>query len=403
MRCGYFDCFSGAAGDMILGALLGAGLSIDRLREAIGRLGLAGVALDSEPVRRGGFAATRVKVELGGETPRAHRHLPDIVAIIERAGLSPLTTERAQRVFARLAEAEACVHGIAVDKVHFHEVGAADAIVDIVGACVGIEALGIERLVCSPIPTGSGTVQCEHGVLPVPAPATAELLRGVPLAACDEPAELTTPTGAAILTTLAESFGPLPPMRIASVGYGAGTRENRGRPNFLRLVVGDLAEPRAGDEEERVLVLETEVDDATGQMIAFAIQRLLEAGALDAFAVPIVMKKGRPGQLLTVLCRLEDAAGLEDVLFGETTTFGVRRHESVRHTLARGHETVSTRFGPIRVKIGWRGGEVCQAWPEYEDCAAAAREHGTRLRAVQDAALREWTQRHDSEHDRGNG
>ena len=216
MRCGYFDCFSGAAGDMILGALLGAGLSIDRLREAIGRLGLAGVALDSEPVRRGGFAATRVKVELGGETPRAHRHLPDIVAIIERAGLSPLTTERAQRVFARLAEAEACVHGIAVDKVHFHEVGAADAIVDIVGACVGIEALGIERLVCSPIPTGSGTVQCEHGVLPVPAPATAELLRGVPLAACDEPAELTTPTGAAILTTLAESFGPLPPMRIAS-------------------------------------------------------------------------------------------------------------------------------------------------------------------------------------------
>jgi uncharacterized protein (TIGR00299 family) protein len=399
MRCGYFDCFSGAAGDMILAALLHAGLELDFLRGVVARLRLPGVELIAEQVRRAGLTATHVTVQVSHEAGHHQRHLPDIRNIIDQAGLSPQVTACAHRVFTRLAEAEAAVHGIPVDQVHFHEVGAADAIVDIVGACAGIEALRLEKVVCSPIPTGSGTVQCAHGLLPVPAPATAELLRGVPLAACDEPAELTTPTGAAILTTVADSFGPLPPMRITSIGYGAGSRETPSRPNALRLFVGELAAVPSADEDH-VVVLETQVDDATGQVIAFAIERLLEAGALDAYAVPIVMKKGRPGQLLTVLGRPADAAALEDILFAETTTLGVRQYECLRHKLARGHETVATRFGPIRVKVGRRGNQACQAWPEYEDCAAAARESGAPLRAVQDAALQAWTEQHAAGHRR---
>lgn len=393
MRCAYFDCFCGAAGDMILAALVHAGLKLDFLQEVVARLRLPGVELDAAPVQRGGFAATHITVRTAHEAHHHHRHLPDILKIIAAAQFSPRVTKDAGRVFTRLAEAEAAAHGISVDKVHFHEVGAADAIVDIVGACAGLEALGIEKLVCSPIPTGSGTVECAHGILPVPAPATAELLRGVPLAACDEPGELTTPTGAAILTTLAESFGPLPPMRLASIGYGAGTRENRSRPNILRVLIGDLPVP-AGDAPESILVLETQVDDATGQNVAYAVERLLEAGALDVFTVPIGMKKGRPGQLVTVLCRPTDAAALEAILFGETTTLGVRRHECQRTALERTTQTVTTRFGALRVKVGRRGDQVVQAWPEYEDCAAAARTHGVPLRTVQDAALREWAERH---------
>jgi uncharacterized protein (TIGR00299 family) protein len=384
---------------MILGALLHAGVSLDKLREVVARLRLPSVELTAEPVQRGGFAATHVTVAIGEEARRGHRHLPDIQQKIAQAGLTPRVTEQAGRVFTRLAEAEAAVHGIPVENVHFHEVGAADAIVDIVGACAGLEALAIGQVLCSPIPTGSGTVHCEHGLLPVPAPATAELLRGVPLAACDEPAELTTPTGAAILTTLAASFGPPPAMRITSIGYGAGTRENRSRPNILRLLVGELT-PAARDEEERVIVLETQVDDATGQVVAFAVERLLQSGALDAYVVPIMMKKGRPGQLLTALARPQDAATLEAILFAETTTLGVRQHECLRHKLARGHETVATPFGPIRVKVGRRDDRVCQAWPEFDDCAAAAREHSVPLRTVQDAALLAWAQQHEPRRER---
>jgi uncharacterized protein (TIGR00299 family) protein len=394
MRCAYFDCFCGAAGDMILAALVDAGLDPQVLHDAIARLGLPGVTLQTERVRRGGLAATHVSVNVGPESGHHHRRLPDILKLIAQAGLAAKVSSQATRVFERLAAAEAGVHGIPVEQVHFHEVGAADAIVDIVGACAGIAALDLATIVCSPIPTGSGTVRCEHGVLPVPAPATAELLRGVPLAACDEPGELTTPTAAAILTTLASSYGPLPPMRIDRVGYGAGTREGRTRPNLLRLLVGELAAPPSG-EENRVTVLETQVDDATGQNLAYAVAQLLDAGALDAFLVPIFMKKGRPGQLLTVLARSEQVAALEDILFRETTTFGVRRHECQRRTLVREHATVATPFGPIRVKVGRRGGQAVQAWPEFEDCAAAATKSSVPLRTVQDAALRAWAEQHD--------
>ena len=395
MRYGYFDCFSGAAGDMILGALVGAGVPLDALREALGRLKLPGVQLTAEAVQRGGFAATQVRVEVGRAAQTRHRHLPEILDIIAKAGLPPRATEQAGRVFTRLAEAEARVHGIDAEHVHFHEVGAADAIADIVGACVGVEVLGLERITCSPIPTGSGTVKCEHGVLPVPAPATAELLRGVPLAECDVTGELTTPTGAAILTTLAESYGPLPPLRITAIGCGAGTRENRAQPNVLRLFVGeaDAAQIQLTElEHDRVVGLETQVDDVSGQVLAHACERLLEVGALDAYLVPIIMKKGRPGQLVSVLCRPEDLATVEAVLFRETGTLGVRRQEWLRDKLARGHATVTTAFGPIRVKLGLGGHEVLRAWPEYEDCAATARARGVALRDVQDAALQAWMQ-----------
>jgi len=402
MRCGYLDCFSGVAGNMILGALLDAGLPVQVLNDTVARLGLEGVTLKVERVARGGLAATHVVVDTGSQVGRHHRHLPEILQMIAGAQLPARVADRATRIFRRLAEAEAGVHGIDVDQVHFHEVGAADAIVDIVGACTGFETLGLERLFSSPIPTGSGTVTCAHGILPVPAPATAALLRGVPLASSDEVGELTTPTGAAIVTTLAEQFGPLPGMTIRAIGYGAGTRENRARPNVLRLIVGDLPEndSRPDMEHDQVVVLETQVDDVPAQILAFTTQRLLDAGALDAFLVPIIMKKGRPGHLLTVLARPQDVPILEDVLFAETGTLGVRRQEGLRSKLGRRHVTVSTRFGPIRVKLGLRGQRVVQVWPEYEDCAAAADATGASLRDVQAAALDAWMREHGGRNER---
>lgn len=390
MRIAYFDCFSGAAGDMILAALLDAGLPPEVLHDTIRALKLPGVTLAAEKVKTHGLSATRVHVSVDAATPRKHRHLNHVEKIIDDASLPPHVAERAKSLFRRLAEAEAKVHGTTIEKVHFHEVGAEDAIVDIVGACAGLEALGVTRIVCSPLPPGSGSVVCEHGVMPVPAPATVELLKGVPLAACDEPGELVTPTGAAILTTLAAEFGPLPAMRLGRVGVGAGSREGRTRPNVLRLLLGET-EDADETEADVVTVLECQLDDATGQALAFACERALAAGALDAYIVPIIMKKGRPGELVTVLCRAEQAGELESLLLRETGTFGVRRHECRRAKLARGHVTVQTRFGPIRVKVGRRRGETLTAWPEYDDCAAAAQVHGVALRTVQDEALSAWT------------
>ena len=391
VRCGYFDCFSGAAGDMILAAMIHAGCPLDALRDTIARLNLPGVSIRAEPVTRGGLAAMHVEVDVDHAAHPHHRHLSEIARLIVAAGLPGSIADRAIATFQRLAQAEAAVHGIPIERVHFHEVGAADALVDIVGACAGIEFLGIERVVCSPIPTGSGAVRCEHGVLPVPAPATANLLKGVPLAACDEEGELTTPTGAAILTTLAESYGPVPPMRLEAIGYGAGTRENRTRPNVLRLLLGQV-ELGVSAERDFVAVLEAQVDDSTGQVVAYACERLLTVGALDAYTVPIIMKKGRPGQLMTVLCRPDDVAAMERVLFEETTTLGVRRHDAVRTKLPRETVEVATRFGPIRLKLARPGEPGVQAWPEYEDCAAAARARGVPLREVQHEALRVWAE-----------
>ena len=386
MRIGYFDCFSGGSGDMILGAMLSAGLSEERLRAGLAKLSLDGSELGIRQVQKQGLAAIKVDVKL--TSAHGHRHLRHIVEIIDNSGLSDAVKQRAKRIFTRLGEAEAKVHGLAVEQVHFHEVGAVDAIVDVVGAAIGVEQLGLERVRCSPLCVGSGTVTCEHGVLPVPAPATAELLSGVPLAECDEAGELLTPTGAVILTTLAEGFGPIPAMQIERCGYGAGSREGQKRPNVLRLFVGEAAE--TGDLTDEVVVLEANLDDATGEQIGHAFAALLGAGALDVFTTPIMMKKNRPGVLLSVLATPEQQAACEEILFAETTTLGVRRHVCSRRKLARDVATVETRFGAIRMKLGRRGDVVTLASPEYEDCASAARKNGVSLREVMDEAAHVW-------------
>lgn len=403
MRTAYLDCFCGIAGDMMLAALLDAGVPIEVMQDAIRRLKLGEVALSVEKVKRHGLAATYVRVLVDSAAPRKHRHLHHIVAIIDAAELPPRVAHDAKRIFTRLAEAEALVHDSTIEKVHFHEVGAADAITDIVCTCVGLAHLGVERVVCSPIPTGSGTVTCDHGVMPVPAPATAQLLRGVPVAACDEPGELATPTGVAVAVTLAGAFGPPPSMTITHVGVGSGTREGRTRPNILRILVGDAIPEAVGgtggfdaERYDTVVVLEAQVDDATGQSLAFALERLLEAGALDAYLTPIVMKKGRPGHLLTVLGTAEAAAQLEGIVLRETSSLGVRRYSASRTKLRREHVVVETPFGSIRVKVGSDGERTMHAWPEYEDCAAAARRSGATLVEVQNEALRAFGRRGDA-------
>ena len=389
MSQAYFDCFSGAGGDMIVAALIDAGADPDALRRGLASLGVSGYDLGIESVRKQGFAATRFRVSLTDQGNQPHRHLKHIVEILDGSSLPATVIDRAKRIFTRLAEAEAAVHGSTVDRVHFHEVGAVDAIVDVVGAVLALDLLGVERIVCSPLPTGSGTVTCDHGVMPVPAPATAELLKGVPIAPCEEVGELLTPTAAAVLTTLASEFGPLPAMTIERIGYGAGARDGKHRPNVLRVLTGMPTEAPATDE---VTILETNVDDATPEILGHCMERLLEEGALDVYAVPIQMKKSRSGVLLCVLCEHEKAADLERLLFAETTTFGIRRHRATRAKLERRHETVPTRFGEIRMKVG-EGSGIETASPEYEDCRSAARRHGVALREVMAAAQAGWQQR----------
>ncbi len=371
---------------MILGAMLACGLDADALKADLARLNLTGYQLDIQQVKKQGIAATKFDVKVEGD--HGHRHLHHITKIIDAADLPARVKDRAKAVFTRLGHAEAKIHGTTIEKVHFHEVGAVDAIIDIVGAAIGLERLGIDRLVCSPIPTGSGTVTCEHGVMPVPAPATAELLAGVPIAPCDEMGELTTPTGAAILATLCTEFGPLPPMRIDRVGYSAGTRDGKRRPNVLRLILGSAIEGDA--EHDEVVLLEANLDDCTGEQIGYAVDRLFEAGALEVFNTAISMKKSRPGVVLSVIAPIEKESDCERVLFAETSTFGVRRSLRTRRKLGRRIDAVATRYGEIRVKIGTRGEEVVRVAPEFEDCAKAAREHGVPLADVTRIAIEAW-------------
>jgi len=390
MRIAYFDCFSGASGDMILGALLDAGLDLDVLRGDLASLGVGGYSLSAERIRKQGFAATQFEVHIEA-ADKPHRHLKHIREIIEKGRLPDLVRQRAMAIFTKLAEAEADAHGTSVEKVHFHEVGAIDSIVDIVGASLALDRLGIEEVYCSPIPTGNGTLQCEHGVMPVPAPATARLLKGVPLAACEEMSELTTPTGAAILTTVARSFGPLPAMVIDRVGVGAGKREGKTRPNILRVLIGEaLSAGTFDDESDEVLVLEANLDDATGEVVGHVYDVLFSAGALDVYSSPIYMKKNRPATLLTVLAPPSLRETIESILFAETTTFGIRSHPASRHKLARTFETVETGFGPVRIKVGRRQGSVVTASPEFEDCREAARLASRPLRDIMDLAMRIW-------------
>jgi uncharacterized protein (TIGR00299 family) protein len=383
-RVVYFDAASGASGDMILGAVVDLGLTLETLRQDLSRLGLGGYRLESRPVSRSGLHATQVEVVVD-EPGETHRHLGDVVGLLEASGLDADVKERAQSLFQRLAEAEAAVHGTSPERVHFHEVGAVDSIVDVVGGVLALRWLRAERFVASPLNVGTGTVTMSHGTFPVPPPATARLVAGVPVYGAGE-GELLTPTGALMVTAYATEYGPLPPMVLEKTGCGAGSRETKGRPNVLRLLVGEESAP-AG---ERVVVLETELDDASPQLLGPLLERLLEAGALDAFFTPVQMKKGRPGVLVTALVDRPRREAIEELLFRETTTLGIRRQEWERTVLDRETATVETAYGPIRVKIGRRGGTVYNAWPEFEDCQRAATASGVAVKQVLAEALAAW-------------
>jgi len=386
-RLAYFDTFSGASGDMIVGALIDAGLGIDELRSELAKLPLEGYTIAAEKTQKNGLAATKFNVVIehsghGHHPHHQHRNLSDIVGIVDSSALAAAVKDKAKRVFARLAEAEAAVHGVGIDEIHFHEVGAVDSIVDIVGAAVALELLGVAEIVSGPLRFGSGTVKAQHGVLPLPAPATARLAEGFPVEHTGIRGELTTPTGAAVLTALADSFGPPPPMTLERTGLGAGNADRPERPNVLRVMIGARDDSRS----DRVLILEANIDDASAEIIGHASEALLAAGALDVFAVPIQMKKSRPGTLLSVIARPEDRAALEEILFRETTTFGVRRREEPRTKLERRSVEVEVRGAKVRVKLGLLGGEVVTVSPEYDDCARLARETGAPLRRIYAAA-----------------
>lgn len=381
MRIAYLDCLSGISGDMMLGALVDAGADLAQLNAAIESLGLPGCRLVAEEVKKKGFRATQVKVLY--EPEHKHRHLHHITAMIDQGRLTDRQKDLAKRIFTLLAEAEAKVHGTTIEKVHFHEVGAADSIADIVGAAVGWDLLGVDRVVCSPVPTGCGKIKIAHGECSVPAPATAELLRGVPLAESSVPFELTTPTGAAILKTLAHSFGPLPAMTIDRVGWGAGQRDLEMQPNVLRLILGAVS-PAA--DQDQVWVLETNLDDISGEVIGYCTNRLLEAGALDVYTTAIQMKKNRPAVKLSVLCKAADVDLMESILFGETSTLGVRRWPASRHVLARRAHSVQTPWGPVEGKVGYVSGGQPRFAPEFEACRRIAAERNVPLRSVYEAA-----------------
>jgi uncharacterized protein (TIGR00299 family) protein len=381
----FIDASAGASGDMILGALVDLGVPLAHIRRALNSLPLDGWTLRSRKITRCGIAGRKVDVRIKPDQPG--RGWRAIRSIVKRAELEPAVRERSLAIFRRLIEAEATVHGLPFEKVHLHEAGAADAIIDVVGACAGLEKLAPARIVVSPMTTGFGTVRCAHGDYPVPGPATLLLVRGVPVSAGAIEAERLTPTGAAILTAIADDWGNLPAMKPVSVGYGAGDRELGEAPNMLRMVLGAVDIPTAGPAG-KVVVIECAVDDATPQSLAHACERLLEAGALDVFTTAVTMKKGRAGHQLTVIARPEMHGELVRLLFEETTTIGLRYGMQDRCELERTVRRVRTPFGQVAVKVAKFGGRAVQAWPEYEDCAELARRHGVPLRRVQEAALR---------------
>ena len=494
----YFDCFSGASGDMILGALIDAGLPIDELRAALGSLALEGVRVDAEPTERSGIGATNFSVidgstsqshhdghdhdeshalgeghtyardyghaqdfehghleqdhgdhghdhpEHGGQSDQshdgerhrhddqdhqdhhdqhdqdgdheqhahddghhhhhddhdhhAHRSLSEICGMVDRSALSAVSKDRAKHLFRRLAEVEAAIHQMPVEKVHLHEVGAVDSIIDIAGCVFGLEWFGADRIVVSPINVGSGTVKCEHGIMPVPAPATAKLIEGAPVYSKGPAVELLTPTGALVLTDYAESYGSMPPMRVSQSGYGAGARDFPDHPNLLRVLVGEEEDEAAASQLQRIVVLECEIDDMNPQIFGLLMDRLHEAGALDVFYAPIQMKKNRPGTLVTVVALPEHREALSGIVFRETTTLGVRFREMDRERLDREQVDVQTPLGVVRFKVARRGGEqgILNAAPEFEDCVRLAEEHKLPVKEVQAMATRAYLDSRES-------
>lgn len=392
----YLDCFSGASGDMILGALLDLGLPLDALKSALGSLAIEYGDVTTERVLRAGVTSTKLRLTANAQETAGvhhHHHLKHIVAAIRRSSLKPESQDRAERLFGRLAEAEASIHNVSIDRVHLHEVGALDSIIDIVGAVYGFEWFGIDDIVSSPLNVGGGTVQCAHGLFPVPAPATAKLLAGVPVYS-DGTSEMVTPTGAVLVTGYAREYGPLPGMSLERIGYGAGDRDPHQRPNVLRILIGPratVAGSRMPDvaqhASDRVVKMECEIDDMNPQLFGPLMDALLAAGALDVFYIPVQMKKGRPGTLVTVLARPDRRGALAEIVFRESTTIGIRYEEMSRMCLDRSTEMVETPFGPIRFKVAKREGRELNAAPEFDDCARAAADHGVSIKAVQAAAI----------------
>jgi len=442
MRIAYLECFSGMSGDMFLGALIDAGVPPRLLEETVSALGVD-ARLEISRVVRSGISATKVDVWVEGEkdlpheqywarqdvarapspakskhehghdhdhhrlhehsraeapAPHTHKHargLSEIREIIRKAAISDTSKKTAIAIFEALGAAEAKIHDTSIEKVHFHEVGAVDAMVDIVCASVGAEALGVDEILCSPLNVGGGTVQCAHGAFPVPAPATVELLKDAPVYSTGVQAELVTPTGAAIVKTLAKRFAAFPEIKIERSGYGAGSREFPGHPNVVRLTLGEVpstfaAKTAAKTASETITVLEANLDDLNPQVFGYVMDRLLEEGALDAFGMPVQMKKNRPGMLLSVLCKPEDASKLTQLIFTETTTLGVRRRDEVRQTLARRWENVRTQWGEVRIKIASMNGTITNYAPEYEDCRRIATEHHVPLKTVIQEATRAY-------------
>jgi len=378
MRILYFDCFAGVSGDMILGAMVAAGVDPGALKDQLSSLNVQGYSVEFQSVDRSGISATYARVQTPHE--QAHRNLNDILKIIYDSRLSDGVKSKAARIFSRLTEVEARVHNESIEQVHFHEVGALDAIIDVVGAAICFELAGIERCVSSPLHVGSGTVEMAHGRFPIPPPAVAELLKGAPIYSTEIKGELVTPTGAAIIATLCNEYGAIPKMRLEQTGYGAGTREYEKFPNALRVLIGESADT---GNDERLLMIETNVDDLSPQVFGHVMERALEMGALDCYFTPVQMKKNRPGVLLSVLCRPAEREKLTQMIFAETTTLGVRSYDVERRALDRESVLVETQYGPIDVKVARLNGHVVNEMPEYDQCRAAAQKFGVPLREVE--------------------
>jgi uncharacterized protein (TIGR00299 family) protein len=388
----YFDCFSGISGDMTLGALIDAGLPLGELKRALGSLAVAGYDISTKRVLRAGVSATQFVVhehQHDHDHHHPHRHLAAIFTLIDGSALSPAGRDRAKQLFQRLAEAEASIHQMPIEKVHLHEVGALDSIIDIVGAVFGLEWFGADRIVASALNVGGGMVDTAHGHFPVPAPATVKLLGDAPIYGGSVQQELVTPTGALIVSSYASSFGPIPRMTVEHVGYGAGGRDIPSTPNVLRVVVG-RAEGEGHAQAERVSVIECEIDDMNPQIFGVAMDRLYAAGALDVFYVSVQMKKNRPGTLLTVVAPPERRAALADVIFRETTTIGLRHYDVDRECLRREIVNVETPIGAVRFKVAWRDGRIINAVPEFDDCVRLATAHNLSVKDVQALAVKAY-------------
>ena len=392
MKIAYFDCFAGASGDMILGSLMDAGLELDQLKGELAKLHLTHYDLQMNKVVKKGVGGCQAVVVVDEDHHHHHRHLADIKSIIAQSDLEDSIQQKSIAIFTRLAEAEAKIHQTAIEQIHFHEVGAMDAIIDVVGAVAGLAALGIQKIFCSPLHLGSGTVACAHGILPVPAPATAELVKGKPVYSTGVVGELLTPTGAAILTTLASDFGPMPAMSVEQIGYGAGTSEPA-IPNLLRVMIGQTAEKVKEVEMEQVAVLETNIDDMNPQMYDYLIKKTLKMGAMDIFLTSVQMKKNRSGTLLTIICQPQRVDEFSDFLLRETTTIGLRWRIDNRIKAHRTIQAIQTQYGAINFKVAKIGHRTINVAPEYEDCKRAALESGVPLKQVMEDATGKGFQR----------